>query len=207
MTGGKFANGAYSAAFSAALRADWGSSDGEVVRVEQMGSGGGGQGNPASIPEEIKVEASGFENQDEAAIAAGARYGELGVKNKQELQMAIVRLGEKNYGYLTPGWGPQGAKLVNPGALFDAYVNAGFEITSWMHGHWDRQLNFSAIDFRSVWEKSYPTYMVNSNLEVRKLTNSHLQRAYRAMPHRYKKLKLRGLMSYYGHSGLAGEKL
>ncbi|KZX01710.1 hypothetical protein JL49_04095 [Pseudoalteromonas luteoviolacea] len=144
-----------------------------------MGSESGGEGNAASIPEEIKVEESGFKTLDEAAIAAGAKYGEMGVKNKQELQLALVRLGKENYGYVTPGWGPQGAAIINPGALFDAYVNAGFDIAAWMHGHWDGQLNFSSNDFGLVWEKSYPTYMVNSNLEVRKLTHRHLKRAYR----------------------------
>ncbi|WP_231100769.1 SpvB/TcaC N-terminal domain-containing protein [Pseudoalteromonas luteoviolacea] len=207
VTGGKFANGAFSSAFSAALTADWSGNSDTVSKVNQVGSESGGEGNAASIPEEIKVEESGFKTLDEAAIAAGAKYGEMGVKNKQELQLALVRLGKENYGYVTPGWGPQGAAIINPGALFDAYVNAGFDIAAWMHGHWDGQLNFSSNDFGLVWEKSYPTYMVNSNLEVRKLTHRHLKRAYRKLPHNYKTLKLKGLVNYYGHEGLPGDKL
>nr|WP_105180212.1 RHS repeat-associated core domain-containing protein [Pseudoalteromonas sp. T1lg21] len=178
-----------------------------VDKVDQVASGTGGKGTPASVPDEIKIEASGFKTQEEAAIAAGAQYGEEGVKNKQELQLAIVRVGKDEYGYLTPGWGPSGAAIINPGDLFDAYKKAGFDIASWMHGHWDGQLNFSANDFGLVWKKTYPTFMVNRKLEVRKLTNKHLKKAFKSLPANYKKLELKGLINYYGHDGLPGEKL
>ncbi len=62
----------------------------------------------------------------EASESALMRYPDTSTQDSDR----GVGLGEKNGGYLTPGWGPQGAQIVNPGVLFDAYANAGFGITS-----------------------------------------------------------------------------
>lgn len=140
-------------------------------------------------------------------IPAGEKYGEQGVKSEQELQLAIVRVGKDDYGYLTPGWGAPGDRIINPQELFEAYGKAGFKVAAWMHGHWDSELNFSANDFGLVWGKSYRTFMVNRKLEVRKLTNKHLKKAFKSLPSRYKRKKLQGLVEYYGLEGLPGETL
>ncbi|WP_445765912.1 toxin TcdB middle/N-terminal domain-containing protein [Rheinheimera sp.] len=204
LSGGKFANGAQTWAFNSAMAQDWSR---PAERKMLTGSEDGDSGDSASIPDNIKVEADGFKTMEEAAIAAGAKYGKLGMDNKKELQLAIVQIGKDNFGYLTPGWGPVGGTIVDPSALFNTYVNLGFKVTAWMHGHWDSQGNFSATDFGLVWKKPEPTFLVNKNMEVRKLTNEHLQSAFKKMPMDYRRQKLNGLQRYYGDKGLPGDLL
>jgi hypothetical protein len=158
------------------------------------------------VPDELNVEESGFPTAAAAAKAAGARYGQIGVDSQRELQLGIVKLGDDNFGYLTPGWGPAGSDIVDPSGLLSAYRAAGHEPFAWMHGHFDGQLNFSSNDFWMVWEKPGSAYLVNRNLEVRRLRNHHLQSALRNVPRHYPR-GLAGLEKYYARNGIPGDKL
>lgn len=126
-----------------------------------------GKAKQASVPSNIKVEADGFSTKNVAAKAFGKRYGPTGVKNKQELQGAISFLGKDkkgndNWGYLTPGWGPKNAEIVDVGNLFTAYRKAGFSIQGWLHGHYTTNTKFSPTDYGSVWGETgaRKTYLV-----------------------------------------------
>lgn len=201
MTGGKFANGAVTAAFGYAF--------GRVIqRSVPVTASGSGASESVIVPPEIQLEASGYLTPEEAALAAGARYGAEGVANRQEVQLGLVQVATKNWGYLTPGWGPVGATLVDASALFDAYGTAGFAVSAWMHGHFDSQLNFSAQDFKLVWNKpKISTYMVNRNGEVRVLRHSHLKSALKTMSGSLYKKNLTGLQAHYETTGLPGDRL
>ena len=142
--------------------------------------------------------------QDEAALAAGADVGPQSKDRKQEPQVGLIRIKDGDWGYLTPGWGPVGAKQVNTTPLFDAYVTANLTPYAWLHGHFDDQLNFSATDFVSVWGRPNPSYLVNKNGEVRILRDSHLQDARGRLPKGTPKT-LSGLMQYYRDTGLPGD--
>ena len=184
LTGGKFASGAVSGALQVAMMG--GSPPSELA----TGSGDG-EIQPVSVPDSIKVEKSGFKTPSEAALAAGGIYGPEGVTRQQEAQLAITQIDKNNWGYLTPSWGPKDATRVDPTNLFNAYRAAGYKIKYWMQGHFDGNLNFSAIDFSLVWRsgKSAPsrkTFMVNRMGEVRFLTSEHLESAFRGIPLRLK---------------------
>lgn len=114
---------------------------------------------PVSVPESIKVESQGHNTLADAATAAGSQYGEMGVDKSSEVQLGFVRVTGGGWGYLTPGWGPEGVKIVNPQPLLDAYRSAGYKVAAWMHGHFDHNLNFSANDFGLVWGKGVPTFL------------------------------------------------
>jgi hypothetical protein len=197
--GGKFANGAMSAAFSYAF--------GHVAENFETGSSDVTDVSPIEVPSSVKIEAQGFETSNAAAKAAGAAYGEEGVRRRQELQLGLSRLGEGNWSYLTPGWGPVGAVRVDPTALLQAYRAAGLSVQAWMHGHFDSQLFFSAVDFSMVWGKSQPTYLVNSVGQVRSLTDAQLKGALKSLPRDYKSKGFDGLRKFYEESGFPGSEL
>jgi hypothetical protein len=112
--GGKFANGAITGAFDysvgAIAQGFETASDATVSDVADV-----------VVPANLKVEARNFHTEADAAKAAGAAYGPLGVANKQEFDLGIIELGNQDWGYLTPGWGPVNATRVNPKPLFAAY--------------------------------------------------------------------------------------
>ena len=170
-----------------------------------------GEVSDVIVPGTIKVEASNFPTKDDAAKAAGAAYGALGVKNKQEVQLGLLELGPQNWGYLTLGWGPFGAGKVDPSALLAAYRNAGFKnsmgVKVWMHGHWDGQMNFSATDFPHVRKVGAMTYLVNKGGEVRVLTHQDLKSAISGMRGSTLPKDFSGVQMYYKESGLPGRKL
>jgi hypothetical protein len=87
----------------------------------RVGSTAGSGADPVEVPDAIHVEESEFPTAADAAKAAGARYGQQGVDSRREVQLGIVRLGEENFGYLTPGWGPEGSTIVDFGPLLSAY--------------------------------------------------------------------------------------
>ena len=182
-------------------------STGEFTTIATTASGRGSGGARASVPDNIKIEAKGYDSAASAAVAAGQRYGSEGVETRREVQLGITKVGDNNWGYLTPGWGPQGATRVDPTDLLNAYINAGFIVKAWMHGHFDSQLNFSAIDFALVWKTEYSTYLVNSKGQVRMLNDGHLQSAMRFLPRSSRRLQLQGLQSYYSETGLPGDEL
>nr|WP_277347482.1 RHS repeat-associated core domain-containing protein [Wenzhouxiangella sp. XN79A] len=200
ISGGKFANGAVTAAMSYAF----GTLAQRTGRA--VGSRSGSGADPVEVPDELDVEESGFPTAADAAKAAGARYGQIGVDSRREVQLGIVKLGDNNFGYLTPGWGSVGSDIVDPSGLLSAYRAAGHEPFAWMHGHFDGQLNFSANDFWMAWERSGSTYLVNRNLEVRRLRNHHLQSALRNVPRHYPG-GLAGLQRYYAQDGIPGDTL
>lgn len=177
-----------------------------IPSLDNVGSGSSGGESQTLLPETIKIEADGFADRDAAAKAAGERYGAEGTENEQEVQLGIIRISEGNWGYLTPGWGEKGATLVDPNNLLDAYQEAGFTVRAWLHGHWDAQLKFSAQDYPNAWFAPGVTYLVNRNLEVRKLTRGYLDKKFKRMPQHYKKLGVGGLQAAY-KDGLDGEKL
>lgn len=140
-----------------------------------------------------------------AAKSVAEKYGQKGVDDKKELQVGLIRVGDKNWGYLTPGWGQEEAKLVNPTALFEMYKEAGLKPEFWMHGHWDSNPNFSATDFGLVWENFDKTFLVNRNIETRVLTKEHMKKAKRGMSSRIKSLK--NLQIELSNKGLPGDIL
>ncbi|MCB1584593.1 MAG: RHS repeat-associated core domain-containing protein, partial [Xanthomonadales bacterium] len=181
--------------------------------VELVGSGPGGKSDKATIPANISVEKDGFKTMADVAKYITSKYGNDVVTNRQELQTAIVKIGKNNYGYLTPGWGPVDAKIVDVGDLYDAYKNTGFSIMSWMHGHFDNQLNFSAQDFASAWHPDTKvvrrkTFLVNRKLETKVLNNLHLHRAMKKLRRSRKgNVGFSDLQIYYKKKGLPGDKL
>jgi len=133
------------------------------------------------------------------------RYGKEGVDNKKELQIGIIRVGDKNWGYLTPGWGQEGSTFVNPTELYKQYIKAGLKPNYWMHGHWDKTLNFSATDFGLVWKNFDKTFLVNRNIETRVLTDKHIKKAMRRMRAKIKSLS--NLQAELAEAGLPGDIL
>ena len=173
----------------------------------EAASGSSSSSIAASVPETVRVEAQDFPSLGEAAKAAGRALGGSGVSKRQELQLGLTQIAPGNWGYLTPGWGPVGATRVDFSSLLAAYRAAGFTVSAWMHGHWDRQGNFSALDFRLVWGSRDSTYLVNRAGQVRVLTDAHLQDAFRRLPFASRKLGLLGLQNHYSESGLPGDEL
>ncbi|MBW8852314.1 MAG: RHS repeat-associated core domain-containing protein, partial [Xanthomonadales bacterium] len=178
-----------------------------TARVTVAASGSGASANEASVPESIKIEASGFDSAASAAVAAGKAYGSLGVEKGSEVQLAITKIRDGNWGYLTPGWGPKGFRVVDFSELRKAYIKAGFSVDAWMHGHFDSQLNFSATDFSLVWRQNYPTFLVNSQGQVRMLSNEYLQSVLNDLPFHSRRRGLQGLRQNYAESGLPGDQL
>lgn len=203
-TGGKFANGAVTGAISAAFSG----AEPELSNAQPTGSDGAGDAmSDVLLPRAVKIEASGFKTAEEAALALGGAYGKTGTANRQELQGGLTWIARDNWGYLTPGWGPVGSTKVDPSKLFAMYKANGLKVHAWMHGHWDAQLNFSAVDFDHVWGRTYATYMVNSAGEVRKLTHAHLRSALESMRGSTLRKDLSGLKHYYSQTGIPGDKL
>lgn len=107
---------------------------------------------------------------------------------------------------MTPGWGNEGDKVINWGGLLDMYDNAGLSPDSWMHGHFDGQLNFSSNDFDNSWSNYSKSFLVNRKNEVRVLTRRYLEKKQKRLDRRYKKMgKPYGLKVYYAKDGLPGE--
>ena len=207
--GGKFANGAVTSAFQFGLGK---ALDENGYEGTTTGSSAAGDLDPVQVPSVISIDASGFPTLDDAARDVGARYGKIGAITHRELQTSFVFDSATNsWGYLTPGWGPPESTRIDTAALKAAYEKflapKGQYLSSWMHGHWDGQLNFSSVDFDSVWHKKYSVYMVNKSGEVRRLNNGHLQRGLRGMSGSLLPKTLQGLKSYYETKGLAGDPL
>jgi hypothetical protein len=76
-----------------------------------------------------------------------------------------------------------------------------------MHGHFDGQLNFSAVDFSQAWGKGRQAYLANSAGQVRVLTNQHLQNALSGLPIDTRALGVFGLQKVYVTEGLPGDTL
>ncbi|WP_367347455.1 RHS repeat-associated core domain-containing protein [Stenotrophomonas bentonitica] len=155
---------------------------GSMTTMSPTASSGRSGAKAVSVPDSIKVESQGYPTASDAAKAAGNQYGEIGVKSKRELQLGLTKVASGDWGYLTPGWGPEDATRVDPAPLLQAYEAAGFRVDAWMHGHFDSQLNFSATDFTIVWGRSWPTFMVNRNGTTRVLTDSYLKGVSRSLP-------------------------
>ncbi|WP_460877787.1 RHS repeat-associated core domain-containing protein, partial [Rhodanobacter koreensis] len=154
------------------------SSGGVRLQPKATGSTSNGGIQSARPPADPKIEASGFPSDLDAAKAAGKAYGAQGTMKHQEVELGLVQIKVGNWGYLTPGWGPVGATLVDPTPVFQAYTNAGLSVNEWMHGHFDGQLGFSATDMGIVYGQSAPyrTFMVNSRGETRWMSNQDLLR-------------------------------
>lgn len=182
-------------------------SSGSFTTVAITASNGASGSKPVELPSSVKIEGSGFTSEGDAAKAAGQKYGSEGVQRQRELQLGLTQLDSKNWGYLTPGWGPEGATIVDPKNLFLAYIAAGYSVSAWMHGHFDNQLNFSAADFAQVWVTRSSAYLVNSASEVRVLTDGYLRRALKDLPMDQRRKGLQGLQGAYYTPGLPGEKL
>jgi hypothetical protein len=86
------------------------------------------------------------------------------VNKRSEFQTAVVRLGRRNYGYISPGAAPPGVTRVDPTKIFNAIVGAGYAVVAWAHTHWDNNLLFSGADMQFVY-KTRPNgvlFMANS---------------------------------------------
>jgi RHS repeat-associated protein len=180
---------------------------GGMTTVSTTASAGRSGAEAVSVPDSIKMESQGYRTAGDAAKAAGSEYGKKGVESRRELQLGLTEIKVGEWGYLTPGWGPEKAKIVDPRPLLRAYISAGFKVDAWMHGHFDSNLNFSANDFALVWGGGAATFMVNKNGAVRMLNDSHLQSALRRLPFEVRKRGLSGLKQYYSNEGLPGDEL
>ncbi len=186
--------------------------DGTGPFPSETASGADVSGKAASVPDKIKLEASGYKTSKAAAEAVKDKYAATSMKNHQELETAIVHMGKDNWGYLTPGWGPSGIREVDTTALVNAYQNAGYATGIWIHSHFDSMLNFSATDFGLVWTDKAPkrgetgtiTYMINSHLELRELTDAYLHEKFNALDFQQQRLELEGLQQTYWEDGLPG---
>ncbi len=209
MTGGKFVNGAISGAVQGAME------EPETDQLDNSVVGGGGEVEscktalPVSVPSDIKIEADGFETPEQAAVAAGKQIGpggEMARHPAQEPLLGIVKT-NKGWGYLTPGWGPVSADNVCMTPLIDAYSSMHFNVSYWMHGHWNAQLNFSAQDFGLVYGSgTNKTFLVNQNNEVRELTTKDVNSALSQMRRggSIERANLQGLRDYHKVDGLPG---
>ena len=171
LAGGKFANGAVTGAFGYAFGATM-NQNSELI----TGSSDGPLGM-ASVPDEIVVGESGFDDPNKAGKAFGDAYHESGVAKRVEYQTGIVQLGPKNFGYIIPGAGPVDATRVDPTPLFNAIRGAGFRIVAWDHTHWDDNLKFSGADMQFVHNNNATMYMTNSAGETYKLNPGILNSA------------------------------
>lgn len=171
-----------------------------------VGSNNQDGADPVSVPSSIKIEKSGYKAKNAALKGAASDLGPTGVANKQELQVGIIRVASGNWGYLTPGWGPVGSTEVDATALFDAYVANNLRPNAWLHGHFDSQLNFSAVDFAGPWE-GIELHLVNRRGEVRVLNRSHLDTARRRMKGTIMGSDLGALQHVYQDVGLPGDEI
>jgi RHS repeat-associated protein len=202
ITGGKFVNGAVSWAVQVMMRgADQQDRPGGMI----SGSAAEGASGEASVPEEVKVEASGFLTPADAARAMLTAYHQETLKRRQEPQSAIVKIGADNWGYLTPGWGPTDAVIVYTSKLAAAYKAAGYARGIPIHGHFDSNLNFSTTDFERVWGGGYQ-YMFNRKGELRGLGHGHLMTEFKKLHISDKKQGLRALQRKFPY-GLPGDNL
>jgi len=136
------------------------------------------------------------------------------MKSHQELQDLIVYLGKNDWGYLTPGWGPSQAVEVDTKALIAAYQGASYTSGIWIHSHFDNTLGFSATDFALVWTRNPPskgqtgpiTYLINSHMELRVLTDAYLHKKFNELDFGEKRNGLYGLQKAYWQEGLPGLK-
>ena len=184
-------------------------STGENTTMDTVGSKKGSSARDVSVPEKVMIEASGYATMGEAADAAEKAYLQDDKKKKKdsELQLGLVEISDGNWGYLTPGWGPENATRVNLSPLLKAYLDAGLTWDAWMHSHFDSQQNFSATDFAFVWGRTRPLVLANRNGEVRILTDSYLKKELRKLPFKERSGKLGALQKLYETTGLPGEEL
>ncbi|MGH8320612.1 MAG: hypothetical protein ACRESI_01525, partial [Gammaproteobacteria bacterium] len=170
--------------------------------VSNVGSGDGSASNPTQTQYDTSIEQSGFKSPADAARAMGEKNEDSSVKNHQEYQAGIVKVGKGNYGYVTPITGAPGATVVNIRGYSDAiYARYGDAYIAFAHTHFDSNENFSPYDVVSA--SHFPLYLYNTNRETRLLNRELINSAVRGEPGAGYENRLRSYMN--DNSGMPGE--
>jgi len=138
--GGKFANGAVTAAFSYAFAS-------RGLSASKNGSAVGGESGELEVPNSVKLEAGNMTFR-QAGKAFGDKYYQLGVKEGVEYQTAIVEDPNNpgKYGYTTATHAAKGVTIVDISKYNAAVEAAGFGVYGWAHTHFDAMTKFSGND-------------------------------------------------------------
>ena len=167
LTGGKFADGAISGAVQGAIQQGSKSTDDNDATVAS------GEGKESNVQTTINTDVlqSGYLTANEAATAAGVRFGKIGIDTQREFQVGIIKIADGNFGFTNSYWGAPSANVVNVQTAIDALTTRyGDNFVAWGHGHFDGNLKFSGIGLDYTFAKTRPLYLYNGK-ETRLLDN------------------------------------